>query len=613
MGHIKYLSPFTLTALLLYSSTTISAPPSIKQGSDEEIRDRLVSIVKNVDVEKKISTSDDFKDCKEKNPFDPKNPTNKLADATKCFEDKLKDKDPESLKKLADSLELQQYKLIKNKTVNDITEYLSKRMIKSLTGVDPDEKDSNKIREQLKFENQKLVDQSVFLELYITQLGKSALFEVSRFCFENLRLNNGQGNNFQEHWSNINATQVDPQFILANINDQGIKTDFFPGSIESFSDKDLASSEKVFNEMIKGITQSDIDPKLMKDVFFICQSSIKVLCDDFKKTNLNTPQNDSIIASGGPVKKGTNACLTQTRLQSIRSAMGNSKKILESMETQSNSEKDKTLKLVLENPIKLYERGEGKNEEDVDDITTMTSSDFLAKQDSNYFKRADECSQDPTKSDCDKDLSNQEDLDKALHDIETISNLQREAELARARKLIKEDKQKLQEYLEEKGHFELAQKLEKEGKLDQAEIEGAIQSSFDAKKIATIKSLQEKMGGRQVTDETSKDDRQGQAKQVAQDAKEERARMSQVVLFNNIITSHLELQDEEGKKLGQNVNAWIQENKRLESGGNYDTQWFQGLNNNSKNQSMSKTQGTSIIDVKIIDSILGKEKEKKSN
>ena len=59
-------------------------------------------------------------------------------------------KDPAALKKLADDLRLENYGLIKSKNVKDITDYLSKKMHKSLTGEDPDEKDPNKIIQQMK-------------------------------------------------------------------------------------------------------------------------------------------------------------------------------------------------------------------------------------------------------------------------------------------------------------------------------------------------------------------------------------------------------------------------------------------------------------------------------
>jgi hypothetical protein len=480
-------------------------------------------------------------------------------------------------------------------------------MIKSLTGRDPNEKDPNKIREQLKFENQKFVDQSVFMELYVTQLGKSALHEVSRFCFENLRMENKPtigGLSFQEYWSNSQNVQV------ADVTD--VASDQFVTGVGSFSDKDLAESEKVFNEMIKGITNTNVNPKVMQDVFKLCQSAIKPLCDHFKKSDdvTKTNQDQSVVAAATSTTskyKGANACLTMSRLQSIRTALANAKKVHEKMLSLGEEDRENAINLALANPIKLYEKGKGKGEETIDEITSMTSTDILAKQDENYLKRMDECAQDGSKNDCDESLGKEEDFQKVLHNAEMESNLKRELELARARKIIKDnDKKKLEEYLQENGYLELVEKMKSNQVPTQQEIEEAIASNFDAKKMATIAALQNKVGSRQVKDSDSAQEKADKAKGVAGQAKEERARLAQVVLFNNIITSHLELQDKNGKVIGRNVNAWLKEGKGLNGNKKYNTAFFQGLQDAADKEDTSKSREASIIDVGIIDSILGK-------
>src|SRR5690606_29580802 len=54
---------------------------------------------------------------------------------------------------------------------------------------------------------------------------------------------------------------------------------------------------------------------------------------------------------------------------------------------------------------------------------------------------------------------------------------------------------------------------------------------------------------------------------ASNESKEERARLAQVVMFNNIITSHLSLKRREGDNLvdvGRNTGAWRKEQQALE-------------------------------------------------
>ena len=64
--------------LVVISPFAFSAGTDFKEISDTEIRNRLVSVVKDVEVENKLNGSSEFKKCRDKNKFDPKTPD--LAD-----------------------------------------------------------------------------------------------------------------------------------------------------------------------------------------------------------------------------------------------------------------------------------------------------------------------------------------------------------------------------------------------------------------------------------------------------------------------------------------------------------------------------------------------------
>jgi hypothetical protein len=588
-----------------------------KEVSDSEIKNNFLTLVKDTEVEARLNETSEFTSCRDQNKFDPKNTDDsKLALATKCFETSLSKKSPEELKKLADNLQLESYGLIKSKNTKDITSYLTGKLTKALTGRDPNEKDPQKIKEQLKFKNQTFVDHKVFVELYVNQLGKSALQEVSRFCFENLRnKSNPTSDNFYDHWTE-NKYSLPPAEDIQNLSDTGEpRFEVLSGG----ANIDMSKKEDVFNEMIQGITKTNIDKDFMEKFFGICQSAIRPLCNKFKtSSDVNSDKSITIPTTVNSTKMhdGANACLTMNRLQSIRSAISKTKIVIESMEKLSADDQKTAINIMLEDPVKLYQQGEGKGEKTLDELTSIGSTDLLENQDQSYLDEVDKCSQDGSTSSCSENVGKKEDLDKVLYSIEMDTNLKREIEKARVKKLSQDtDKKKLREYLEENGYLQL---LKDDPDLkNEALIIQAVEQNFNAKKVATIEALRNKMGKRQASDDTSAEEKKDIAQGVAKETKEERARLAQVVLFNNIITSHLTLYKKDGsgkrEKVARNVNAWKKEQDALNSNSNFNQDYFSGISDMVKAEDTSQLKNTSIIDVGIIDIILGKDPEKDSN
>jgi hypothetical protein len=105
----------------------------------------------------------------------------------------------------------------------------------------------------------------------------------------------------------------------------------------------------------------------------------------------------------------------------------------------------------------------------------------------------------------------------------------------------------------------------------------------------------------------SDSDKAAKMKNNITDAKGERARLAQVVLFNNIITSQLELQDKDKNSLGRNVGGWNKEKRDLDN--TFDSSKVENvfgdvISDAEKNG--SKSEDTSIGGSGIIDMILGK-------
>jgi predicted RNase H-like HicB family nuclease len=273
-----------------------------------------------------------------------------------------------------------------------------------------------------------------------------------------------------------------------------------------------------------------------------------------------------------------------------------------------NSDKSASLYLsaLKGQPFKMY--GNGADDETVDDLTNYASKDFVEgglSQDELFKEAAEKCQARPELSECEGIISNGESFEKAKHAVEQEMTLRREVEMARIREL-KKNPESLEKYLEENGYADILDQFKK-GKLNEAGIEEKVGQAFEAKKIALLQQMNAKLGKRQVSVNSNNPNTQltkSEVDAVVQETKEERARLAQVVLFNNIITGHLELKKEDGSTVGRNVNVWKKEEKGLESS-QVNSNLFQNIkSSNADAQGLSRED--KISGFQIIDSLLGK-------
>ena len=245
-------------------------------------------------------------------------------------------------------------------------------------------------------------------------------------------------------------------------------------------------------------------------------------------------------------------------------------------------------------------------------MTSVGSADFLQNTQSENDKLKDletQCATNSTGNDCKQFLQIDDGKDRALSDLEMDIQLKREIEVARVKQL---NGQSLKDYLKENRHFDLLKELE-DGTLQEKQIEDKIKNFYEAKKISEMNALRSKIGNRQVSEKLAGDDANKKTLIEAniKETKEERARLAQVVMFNNIITSQLDLQKKVGGKtqsLGRNVSGWNKEKAGLDKIQGIDPTVFSGI------QSSADTQGSktkeSIADVGFLENILGEDTTK---
>lgn len=586
---MKYL----ILSLIVVSTAGHGA--QVAKSEIEVLSNKAIAMVKDIEIEKNLENSAEFAKCKAKAKFedaiDDSERDKQIQLAQTCFNTELSKKtNAEELKKLSESLNLETYGLVQSKNVSDIQKYLSSKMYKSLTGIDPEEKDRQKLIDSMSFnaKNRKLVDQKVFIEIYKAQIIKNSLFEISRFCFEDFRNNIKPDTDFASHWEHTGDIAV--AFPKNTLTDSKAKPF---GNMNNITKK-----EDIYSNIFESIQGAKKDVNSFRNFFFFCAEQINDLCSIFEKDT-----------KGG---NGANACLTKNRLSEYRKALASSKKVAE--EFDSMSEKSVTLVLSGKGDPVFY--GKNSNEsESIDNLTTYTTNDFLEggnSDDSALKDKQELCSTKPELSECEEYLSVGDSFDKVNYNYQIKMSLQKEVEKARVKALVAGDKKNLEEYLEANGYFNIL----KDWKADPAnfKLEKAIEDTFEAKKLATLEALKQKMGGRQINQEKAKDVNEVN-KLITNNvevSKNERARLAQIILFNNIVTSYIVLTKKGGKggkgDSGRNVNAWKKEQEGLKSSDKIDKSLFSNLEGDIKpNDSGLSTKGSNIEDFEALDKLLGKD------
>ncbi len=555
--------------------------------SDKDLEKKFISVIKDNEVEKKLQNSSEFQKCYKQFPFDPQKDSDQVREdlakkVEDCFKKGLK---PEQLIELSDKLGLESHGLVESRNAKAITEYFTDKIYKSMTGID---RKGQKTADILKFKNRKLLDQKDFVDLYSNHLSKMVMMEISRFCFENLRISGRENiKTFAEHWEEF--LKNGSLSTSTGFNDQG--NGEFGDQIQDVSD-----TKKSYEGIFKGLT--NVDTKNLNKFFGLCIEAIPKLCTVFKeataKNNGTTPSNTN----------GSNACLSLAKLQDARRVINDTKKVQELYEKELTGGTEIGLDKGL---VPKHFVASGENS--YNNLTSFTSYDILEggqNDNDEHSKLAKKCSEEPDDAECEKFIVIDDSRKKALFDSDLSQRIKKQAEIERIKKLLSENKQNLESYLEENGYLDLLEKFKK-GQLPDSEIEKEVEKIFDAKRVATLKAIQDKAGSRQLSEKEIGNDKDSKIKASAQEASTERARMAQVVLFNNILTSFVVAKDNNTGKERQFGTSLKQELKSLESDtkGKIDENLFAGFKQSFQDDSGSENNGNESVSIQFLDQMLG--------
>ena len=555
--------------------------------SDKALEKKFVSIIKENEIEDLIKRTKDFDECRDQNKFVAKDtPAEREAKAKKaqeCFQNKISSKSPKAIQELSDNLGLESYQLVKSKNIKDITSYLGARMRKALTGIDEEDQKNQAKLANLKFKDRQLVNQEEFFKLYSYQLTKNALLEISRYCFENLTNTTHsppRTSSFYDHWTEYfnpppNTNFNPPPNTKLTVSDEGKHT---WGNFSATEDP-----SQVYSKIFSGIGQ--INPQQLGKFWDFCTAQMKEMCDQYK------PDSGSTV--------GANSCLTINRLRNIRNAISSTEKIQEYMNDNMGARSGTAVGLDQGQKAKFF-RAEKDNS--YDSLTNVSSHDLLTGDASQSFNElAEKCRLTPEAPDCDKFIAEgSTSSEELIHKIDQEMRLKQEAEVARLLQIKKDNEASFKEYLEQNGYFDLAQKEN----ISENDIKDFLAKTYDAQRVAVTEQLRKSVGSRQVVSDADENTKKKAISTSAESAAQERARLSQVILFNNIITSNLNLLDTKGQELGKNVGAWKKESDALVKA-NIDQSLYQNI------QGVIDTSGhtgknNSITGTEFIDQIIGK-------
>jgi hypothetical protein len=596
--------------IVFLSPSLFAASGTVNEIINKDESKALVSTVKDIEVKDMLEKTKEFSECRKMNAFDasdsPSKRSEKLASAETCIKKKLGEggSNPKKLQEFSEALNLQSYGLVKSNSVKDIQKYLNDKMYKSLTGVDRNEADKQKLVESLRFGKKKNVDQKLFVSLYKAQLSKNALYEISRFCFEDLRkINRNTVSNFGDHWADFSGA-----LDLSEITDTG-EPKF--GTLQDPSDKEKVYTD-LFNSM--NIGSKGFPIAQLNNFFLQCGQMINQLCKEFKNSDkavLNKSESDVETTPA----RGAASCLALNRIQDIKKGLVSSDLIEKEFEKMQPSQLANSL-------ISGNYYGSNAGEESIDNLTNYTSQDILEgsfSKNASADQKSKDCLDKPELSSCEGFLTDGEELDKVKQKIEMEMTIKREVEMERVRKLKTDGESKLTDYLKENGFFDILKEYEKlNGKMDESRLVELIGNEFEARKVAMLSQINNKLGKRQTkkSDDPKKtDDVTVAAKEGVNASKEERARLAQVVLFNNIITSHLNLERKDAKgdlqKAGRNVNAWKKEEGSLKTA-SIDSGLFSNLKSTDDEKGIQGIgQNEQLGGIGLIDQILGAPAETK--
>jgi hypothetical protein len=523
-----------------------------------------------------------------------------------CIMEKIDKLDKAAVENLSKNLNLEGYGVVKEKSPESIKKYFDERLANALFG-----KKKNENSGQLNnLAGETFVDHKVFVDLYESQISKNFLTDLSNFCLNEVNFDQSQITSCVP--KDYDLTKI-PNYHNAKLTgkEDDVKDD---PKYKDYKSKtgtaiDLRSCYKIptqddKNQDFKKFLSNKSSPEEMAYHWKFCIVSIKPLCDLYQynksastgktQSEIKTDETKDIVNADPKDQISRRACVALDRMKKYR------KVIADLQKTQSEFAQSKTGKGFIELVNLLYQ---GKDENSIDNLTTITSSDIgSALKDSDSYKqdkkRMEDCKNNDQKA-CseffmEKDQKHQ---DRVITEFEARTSL----ELKRISLLNNKDE--LKKYLESNGHAKLLADIDKKTEDELNQIKLQIADELKQERLAILNELKEKIQTKYeiVTNDANKDDK---LKTIEDDIRFKDERAKKLYHYNNVVTSYLELNTSGEAKSNKAIlkkELETMDNAELKDNEEYFSQLKKDVNSGA---SASDGNNKISVDLKFVDELL---------
>jgi hypothetical protein len=605
---------FIVSALAQDPSAAPAAPTAQQIAPEvyDELKKRFVSTAAETRIDSQMMQIPEIRRCVEQNKIEDTDFTNnsvststktKREKAQKCMADILAQKDEEDIKTLADQLQLQQFNLVAGTNRQNVVKFFTDRIQRAIYGQGA-EGENRALRDKT------LVGQEVFATMHRSQISRDILLHLSNYCLNQL-MPKGGAQNFESLTSIISgadcrdvSSAAGPGLKLKSKKD--LLLTCFPDALEDTGSTSPTPGSQTPYEVIQGQfgtngTTPAMDANQIQAGFGLCIQLIPVACEvrsycdakakaaaavppiPFDSTPYKDfPQNFSCSST----TIGAASCVMQTRLKAYRSTMT----VINNNDRDFYSKvEDGTAIPEKETKFRLYRENDAGSS--IADITNLTSKDM---EDINKLNKPDQtrlqdCSEHPEVADCEEFFyTDQERLrfeqEGSAYAIATT------VESARINAL-KKDKSALKTYLTERGYLDLVQQLD--GGATEESVVALARQRFEAERNAAYSAMEAKFVQNQQHVGVA-----GVTTTLEERFKAEQNNLTQLMVFNNIVTSFLAV----GTEGATNELARRKEFEALQDGNAQAYQFFSGITG-AQTSSGGDQNATVMVDMNLLDDL----------
>lgn len=611
-------------ALLLLFALSITAwaqapqqvpdPDNLTPQQLQQLSQRFTTTIKEIEVDRQLTTAPAIQECITRHRLtaddllDDTARKKKRDAAQACFNTAFGSANSSQMEELGRNLNLQSFGLVRGRGQEELRKYFAGRIENALYGASAQ-------GEQARMKDMRIVDHKVYHDLYKSQLGSNLLLDMSRFCYQKLSPLDfvpGQSGIFNR-WKELilTGTQGNSVPVCGTVSTTKCLSqirDTENAASGASSTQDIFAS---LQSALADIGGPDQQKEFLEKFFVRCISMIHNLCE--VRTKCSKPADERTAWDSTPIAsitcdgfenttKGLAACTTQTRLRDHRKNF----LAMQQLEKEGTGADAGFYNQVHDTASKFKAPGSGRYDsqtaadgDSIQGLTTPTTSELKTSLDRDSKVAVEEfdregCVNNPENSNCDKFFYT---ADQNLR-FQNAGLEYMAATAAEKQRInnLKEKKDDLKKYLQEKGYKDLADMVDGG---DATQIVAMAAARFETEREASYLAMEAAFKD-QVQPAAGPDEDRGQSRKTQ--LQNQGRSFQELLLFNNVISSYLQVRDPTSGKTSRNTRVLEREVQTSTSEMGDSQTFFQGLATNDSGSDNTRRDGT--LDLNQIDLFL---------